>query len=599
MITKRLSGLLAVAVLLLVSCGKKNPSYTKYIPKESNYVVGIDVRSILEKLDKDSLSVEKIMTTFKDETSNEKLTKALDTYNQFKDAGIDWASRVYIAASLNGSLMGGGSFNGNVEAVAGMKDSKKFEEFLKKQPNTKDIKKGDGFSYTGDGDKIIGWNEDAVIFVTAQSGSSDDYMPDSLGNMSKPQSANNATASADLLKKFFKLDKKESISEAEGFGDLQSQKGDVVVYSQSGNMAKSFPFLAMVPKLADFMKGYSTSILNFENGKVVTESTGHLGKEAADFLKKYAGPEIDWSLVENYASSNVDGVVAFSFNPTLIPGLIQYLGFEGPANMGLQQAGLTLEETGKIFKGDFAVVVSDFAISRTAAQPGKDDISGMASSTMPTAKMVFVAKLGDKAVVEKLLKMATDRGLIVRNGNMIAPNPQMTGGAAFPYAISIANDQLTFASDAATLTAYQAKSGKITLPSGVESTLKGKAASAYVDVEKILAGISPTMFDSNSAAEQAVLNQAKATFKNGWYTFSNISGNSITSKAEFNLMSDKQNSLSQIIKFGIFAYQQNKIAEASRAKEMESMPADTSANGQFMDSLRRAEESRLDSMTKK
>ena len=574
MTTKRLSGLLVVAIMLLASCGKKNPSYTKYIAKDANYVVGIDVRSILEKLDKDSLSVEKIMTTFKDETSTENFTKALDTYSQFKDAGIDWTSRVYVAVTINsGGFMGGGSsFSGNVEAVAGVKDVKKLEEFLKKQPNTKDIKKGDGFSYTGDGEKMIGWNDDAVLFVTSQSGYAGYNVSDS-SDMNKPQSAENATASTDLLKKFFKQDKKESIAEAEGFSDLQSQKGDVVVYSQSGNMVKGF--LVTVPKLADFIKGYSTSVVNFENGKVVTESTSHLTKEAADFLKKYAGPEVNWNLVENYASSNVDGVVAFSFDPKLIPGLVQYLGFEGPAGMVLPQAGLTLEETGKIFKGDFAVVVSDFAMSGQPMQPGKDDAMSSAGSSMPTAKMVFVASIGDKAVFEKLLKLGTDKGFIVRNGNNIMPNPQMTGGTPFPYAISVANDQLVFASDATTLAAYQAKSGKITLPSGVESTLKGKAASAYVDAQKIMGGISPTMFSENSASEKAIFDQAKATFKDGWYTFSNLSGSSITSKAEFNMMNDKQNSLSQIIKFGMFAYNQTKAERAARKTEMESMPSDS------------------------
>ena len=66
MTTKRLSGLVAAAcMLLLFSCGKKTSSYTKYIPKDANYVVGVDVKSIIQKLDKDSLSVENMMTTFK------------------------------------------------------------------------------------------------------------------------------------------------------------------------------------------------------------------------------------------------------------------------------------------------------------------------------------------------------------------------------------------------------------------------------------------------------------------------------------------------------------------------------------------------------
>jgi hypothetical protein len=568
MITKRLIGGGALALmLLLTSCGKKSPSYTKYITNDANYVVGIDVRSILEKLEKDSMSVENMMTAIKDEANLDKYKKAVDMYNQFKDAGIDWSSRVYVAASFSGNFMGGGGATFGSETVAGLKDAKKFEDFLKKQPETKDIKKGDGFSYTGGGGNVIGWNDDAVIMVSAQSTPSyTSYMPDSSGNMTLPPSETNATESVSLLSRYFKLNKDSSIADAEGFGDLQSKMADITVYSQTGDMSKLFPVFAL-PKFKDLLKGYSTSTVNFEDGKIAVEGTSHLSKQLSDLLKKYAGPEVDLDLIENYPSANVDAVVAFSFKPELVTGLLQEFGAMGFVEQGLQGTGLTTADINKFFKGDFAVVVSDFSMAKETAVMGKDAMTTY-SSTQPTAKVIFTAKLGDKAVVDKVLKLAQDRGFIIRNGNSIMPNPQM-GGGAFPYAISIANDKLVFASDSAVFNAYLANTQKIGLSAEVKNSLKGKAMSAYVDMEKIFAGINPSTFDSSDVMEKAVFEKAKATFKNGWYTMDNISGSTITAKGEVNFVDTKKNSLSQIVSFGLYAYQQQ---QAQSQKEMETMP---------------------------
>jgi hypothetical protein len=457
-----------------------------------------------------------------------------------------------------------------------MSDAKKFEDFLKKQPETKEVKKGDGFSYVSQNDHTIGWNEDALIVVTSQSKPSyESYMPDdSTGsNMAKPQSADNSMAAVELLKKYFKQDKKASIADAEGFTGLQSEKADIVVYSQTGSMLNNVPMMAMMPKLKTFLAGYATSTINFEDGKIVTEGKSHLSKEAVDFAKKYSGAETDMSLIENYPSSNIDGVMTLSFKPEAIPALIKEFGFEGPANMGLQQLGLTTDELGKLFKGDFAVVVSDFAMTRTDA--GKDAMS--ASSEKTTLKTLFAAKLGDKTVVEKLLKMGVDKGLIVRNGNNIAPGPATGMSGAFPYAISVANDVLVVASDSATFNAYMAKSQKIQLPSGVDGKLKGKSMAIYIDAQKIMNGFDATILDSSYTSEKAMLEKAKATFKNGWYSIGGLSGSEVSSDGELSFVDDKKNSLAQLVRFGMFAYEQNKAKRAAAAKEWESMPADSTA----------------------
>ena len=265
MTPKRLSGLLAIAcMLLLVSCGKKSSSYTKYIPKEANYVVGVDVKSIIQKLDKDSLSVDNMMTTFKNDDNKNEMNHAMDMYKQFRESGIDWSNRVYVAVNLSNMMNGS---TPAVEIVAGLSDPTKFETFLRSQPKTKDVKTGEGYSYTGNDEMAIGWTKDAVVFATAEHArpSYEDYLPDSAGNMTKPPSATTAGNSpAEKLKMYFKLDKAASIVEAPGFTDLQGKNGDLVLYSQTGNLGNSFPMLAMVPKLKEMINGYyNMTTVNF------------------------------------------------------------------------------------------------------------------------------------------------------------------------------------------------------------------------------------------------------------------------------------------------------------------------------------------------
>ena len=299
------------------------------------------------------------------------------------------------------------------------------------------------------------------------------------------------------------------------------------------------------------------------------QTDGYFGKELTDFLKKYAGPEVDMDLVGNYPSSNVDGVIAFSFKPEIIPGFITELGFDGPANMGLSQAGLTTSDVGKLFKGDFAVMVSDLAFP--TAEPGKDAITY--GSSMPAVKMIFAAKIGDKAILDKLLNLAQKQGAITRNGNMITLNSN--GGQPSPFVISITNDVLIFASDAATHAAYLAKSQKIGLPSDANGKLKGKAVSAFIDFEKILGSVGTNMSDSNNASGKAIINKAKTTFRNVYYTMDNFDGKVLKGNAEVNFVDEKKNSLAQIIRFAMYAYQQEEADKATRMKEWNSMPVDS------------------------
>jgi Domain of unknown function (DUF4836) len=565
MISKHFTGFAIAAIVLLAACGKKAPSYTKYIPKNASNVISIDVKSMLTKLNSDSLTVENMMVIMQDTAHPDDYTKAITLYKELKDAGIDWENKLFISASSLEMMNAGNS--PDVQIVAGMKDVAKLEAFLKKQPEMTEIIKGEGFSYSIKGPVAFGWNNDAImVLMGGNKIDYNDFMPEDSNKVNLPKSESNATGAVEKLKKYFKLTKKESILSVDGFNDLQGKQVDIAIFNQADLEGISAMAFAFLPKLKELIEGvYSATTINFEEGKAVVESKGFVSDKMGALLKKYAGPEVDLGMIENYPSQNVNGVMAFSFKPELIPAMIKETGLDALLGLGLAQTGMGLDDFAKVFKGDFAVVFSDFAMEKK--DMGKD--AEMYRTEMPTAKLIFAAKIGDKAAFDKLVNFGVKSGTIIRNGTMLIPADNGVPATEMPFAISTANDMLTFASDSATLVAFQNKSQKIGLADDIKSKLKGNAVAAFFDVEKLLNGINDNMFDSTDVAAKNILVKAKATFKNSWFTSSNFNGKSITSKGEVVFGDPKKNSLAQFIRFGMYAAEQEKARKESYNDEWE------------------------------
>jgi hypothetical protein len=559
---KTIVGFAIVATMLLAACGKKAPAHAKYIPKSVSSVISVDVNSMLAKLQSDSLSVEGILEAMKDTTSGDDINKAIGYYTQLKDAGINWDSKVYIAMNALPSLTK--NIGATIQVVAAMKDEAKLEAFLKKQPNMKAIEKGDGYKYSVDGDVIIAWNSDVFVALMGTNNNSfgDVNSDEENANLAKPKTIETGTVAQ--LNKIFKIKNAESITSIKGFNNAEQKKADITLFSQTNLEGVSGMAFAFLPKVKDLVDGaYSASYINFENGKVAMESNGVVNDKMGALLKKYAGPEVDLDMIKNFPSQNVDGVVAFSFNPALIPAFVKETGLDALLGLGLAQTGMGIDDFEKVFKGDFAVVVSDFALERTATKilGGSETIDIKA----PKVKLIMTAKIGDKVAYNKLINLGIQKGMIIRNGNRLLlkddGNAQVSG-----MAISDADNVLTIASDSATLNAYLSKSQKIGLSSEVVAKLKGNAMGSYVDIEKIMGGFNPTIFDSTDTEAKEMLALAKNTFKNVWFTTANLKGNSINASGELVMADAKKNSLAQMARFMMKAKKYSDKYDADNTK---------------------------------
>jgi predicted small lipoprotein YifL len=577
--SRKLHGLILItAVILLAACSKKGPSYTQYIPKDASYVISLDVKSMVTKLEKDSLSVENMLEVIRDSSNPSKYSKAIEMWKQFKDAGLDLENKVFIAVPAVNMTTG----NVGIEVLAGLKDEKKLEAFVAKMPDAPKVTKEGDITYATVGEWTIGWNKEAVMILTDFDTQNMPamYNDDSTASAPAPAPVPGATAGVPAkMKKYFALKKDESIASVEVFNTLSGEKGDVTFFSNSTSLAGASgnPALAMMPKLKELLENiYSTTILNFEDGKVVMKGNTYVGPKLAEILKKYTGPQIDMSLIEPYASNNVDGVTAFSFNPELIPALLKETGFDAMADVVLTQQGITTTEIVKAFKGDFAVIFSDFAISKVEKRNWEDEPY---MSNEPSAKLLVAVRIGDKAAFDKLVALATKTGTLIRQGNRLVPARNGEADTTEKIFLGIENDLLVFSTDDAVYKSYVAKTGKIGLSNDAMSTIKGSSIAFFLDVEKILAGIPETIFDSTDAHEKNVLAKSKTVFKTMSFKTDNFDGKKISGSGEV-VMATQKNSLPQLVRFLMYTAQEMKLKQAEDAAkwhtEYDTVPDSTS-----------------------
>lgn len=544
----QLSWLPLVLVLMLTSCSK-TPKQVKYIPKDAAYVIAVDTKSLKDKLKSGNIDIDSLIKKYGGDNID---STAKKMWSDFKDAGIDWNDQTFFFMGMKNSVANGQTYVVNI--MASLNDSKKFEDFLKKQKETKEIKKGTGFSYTSSSnDATISWNDKVVIVTMYNNSQANAGTYDTVSHSwVYPPASAKAESSLKEIERYYNQKENESIASVKAFTDLIKEKGDAHIFTSTDGLTSMMSGLPMMmPKLNELLKGnYSTITVNFENGKIVANGIGYVNDKIATLLKKYAGPTVDLSLLENYPSNNVNMIAAASFKPDIVSGILTELQLEGAADLALGSAGLTTQDLYKCLKGDIAVISSDFSY---AAPQGA---IGMAAWPVPTAKLIFAAPIGDKVALDKILAKGVAAQLLIQTGDTYAlPSG---GSPSLTFFIKVDAKNIYVTNDAATLQTYIAKSAKIGVGGDVLSRFKGKSTAFYINAESYLNGIGTSI--SGGGTDSIALAKAKATFKDVYATADNLSGNTSKSEFEFNFKDAKQNSLVILANFII------SIADAEKAQ---------------------------------
>jgi hypothetical protein len=530
--------LLVTVISVLASCGKKTPTEAKYIPKDASGVLVVNPKSLEDKLKSGNLTIDSFVKHLQN-GADTMSAKDKKMWEGFKNSGVSLEDNVYLFFVQKGSMQKGQSTVFNVMAT--LKDEAKFEKFVKEQDELKDkaITKDKGFSYlTTSYNSSLAWNKDVVIVTMYNKGYTSSY--DSLGNYQMPDESVGKKEQQAEVARYFNLKETETVATVPLFTDMFKEKADGYFFATSaGSLAALSATPLNLPKLEELLKdNYSASTLNFEDGKIAVKGTAYTNPFLSSILKKYAGPTVNIAALEKYPSQNINGAMLVSFNPEIFNGFLKELEVGGLIDGYLTKVGLTSADIFKSLKGEINVVVSDFTIAeKEMSMPMPDGSTYKHTSTLPTAKMVLTAAIGDKIAFARVMDKAVEAGIAVKTPTGYAKG-QLLGYAGLFLAVD--DKDFVLASDSATYVAYKAGTGKANVSSDIVAKLKGKSTAAFIDLNSILKASIAGVKDETGTKVLTLINN---TFKNVILTADNFDGKSMKSEFEVNMTNTKQNSL--------------------------------------------------------
>lgn len=534
----RLCLLLFISTILITSCKKPVPKQTKYIPKNAVFVATLNTKSLQKKLVKNQATIANILKSFTG--SDTSVNKTKQEWEDLQSSGIDLDENFYVAVVKKGGEMTAGKGT-TITAVGALKDEGKLKAYIKKKAPSSEVIKEKSYSYATIGtDNTVAWANDVVILLSSQkSFSPADMEYDSTrGTYNFKNPVNPANDIKTELQNDFNLKEDESVASIPEFRDLCQEKADATIWVNSSASIGDLPL--PLPKLKElFSNSFTAAKVDFEDGKIVLVSKSYYSKAMQDILKKYTGTSVDMGLIERYPSNNINAFGAFSFNPDIINGIVQYLELGGMVDGYLSKTmggNYTLRDALKAVKGDFAVIVSDIATKTNG------DTSGMKRGFIPNVKLVVNIPVGDKVQMNKLMDKLVEMQMLTKAGNQykLAPAMQRSG-----YQLSVDDKNLLIASDENLLNQYKSTSGKTVLNKKVLNDLKEKSGIAYVNIESILNGITVKL----NTPGNNILPKAKETFKELEAYTDNFNGHYVTGHAELRFKNEKENSLTSLLGF--------------------------------------------------
>ncbi len=530
-------------ITLIASCGKKAAKEAKYIPKDATAVVVVNLESLEGKMKKGNISMDSLIK--KVQTSGDTLsTSDKKMLEDFKNSGIAFDQNLYLFIVQKGSMQKGEA--NAINLLATIKDEAKFEKFVKEQELFKDkeVVKANGFSYVASGNnQSIAWNKEVVIATMYNKTMKSSF--DSLGNYKMPDYTETKKEHQAEVTRYFGLKEAESVASLAVFNDMFKEKADGYLFATSaGTLAALSATPLNLPKIEELIKdSYSATTFNFEDGKIVAKGTSYTNAFLGSILKKYAGPVVNINALEKFPSQNINGAMLVSFNPELFGGLLKELEVGGIVDGFLSKQGITSADIYKCLKGEINVIVSDFSMAeREVAVPMPDGSTFKNKTSMPSAKMIFTANIGDKAAFARVMEKAVEAGMVTKTATGYSGGAIMKATGMY---LTVDAENFVIASDSATYFAYKAGTGKATLSADVLAKLKGKSTAAFIDINSLIKASMSSISDQQLTKMLTIVNN---TFKNVIFSSDNFDGKSVKSEFEVYMADTKQNSLVSLFK---------------------------------------------------
>jgi hypothetical protein len=179
------------------------------------------------------------------------------------------------------------------------------------------------------------------------------------------------------------------------FINLMNTTADIKMWNSGASnptMNKMNPFAGLM-KMQSLTGTNKTSVINFENGKIVMQSRNYLNENVASVYKKYPPPTLNMDLVRRLPKGNLLALMNTSFNPEMGKDLIQ--------KSGLKE---TMDSLRNILPFDFSLLSTAFKNNMLLAVVRTDEVApdDSISRNMGGIQVFLAMPIGNKEKFEEL-----------------------------------------------------------------------------------------------------------------------------------------------------------------------------------------------------
>jgi hypothetical protein len=487
-------------VFLLVACGDKKPKQLNYIPKDVSGVVAVDMKKLAIK----SLELKDILNA---DIFKKGLPTAADTIvGKIKNSGIDLLNTVYVFGDVEK-----GEEKNYAAAVFALEDETKFEALLKNDAKATEVKTDNDIKYTYVSDAIVGWKDKIGIIVFIDRETDKEKSKTKLKNLFT-QPEDNSLASAN-----------------DKFKNLLKEEGDVSIfvnYERIGDLISKAS--AMPIATTNFKDTYLTSTINFENGKIVSDTKIYNNEANHKMAKELYKASVSKDLVKAQPGGDVVAFMSFGINMEPTIKYLQEAKLLDGINQGLKSLGPEFDANyvAAALSGDFIATLNSLSVKEVSKmdymtgemKPGKDI----------AYEYAVTIGLKDAAKFQKLLDAVAAQGGIVK-GDKYYKVANMAFLVPRSNSIVIVSGE-TVATDLAANKNTAMNAADVDLISANTMTFG-------VDISKV----KPEVYEFMGA--DAVRIAAALPFESLYLSAEEVKGDAVTTKGVLNFKNKDQNSL--------------------------------------------------------
>ncbi len=559
--TLRLLPLIALAILV-ASCGK-TPDHAGYIPKDAQFVLGVNTGAMQKKLTWSFLTGSDMLKELREAGAGNEAPAAL---SELQNSGLDFSSTLYLYTKSDTRYQN----NTRVNAVLPVSNASQVEAYIRKHVPGVTFSDRNGRKVASTEQGSLSWN-DKVLIVTSSAVRKETVEEqaavDTLGGMPVPvdaytytrESPDPQTTLAELDSAFVKSS--ESLLSDKRFKQLEGEGHDVsmwISYDQLMNGMRGQQGMAMLGVMGGtFWQNSAVAAgMDFKDGEILASGKYYGSDSMQTIMKEFAKNNIDESMLQRLPAQGLNFALGYHLNTAALKMMLDKMGMTMLANMALAEQGLNIDDILGAFSGDLVMAVNNFRVETRMQEVDSvmREQYGITPQEIkrPDADIVFAMKVKDEAKMQKLM------GFVSKTGSLkaIGPNAWMLENTD-DGGVLMQQNCLLVAGNKQPIAATFISGGGSMAPA-IKQEIAGHPYGMWADVNSFINGAASAV--GSDPADAATFEAVRGVFSSVTANGGEFKGDASIFNLKVELTNKKENSLLQLAQLA------KRVAAARKAR---------------------------------